>query len=434
MVSRSNKVFYALLNFSGAAAAMPIVIYVLPYFATNLGMGLTTVGSIFILGRVLDLFTDPIMGTLIDRYPSRWGKHKHWIALSLPILMLSTVLLYLPINTNPSGWYFFFSLFLLYTGFTLSGITQLSWSVFLAPSYDDKTNLLTLREAVNVFFSLLVLAIPAFIELYFNAPIETKILAIGIFVLILLPVIVSTALIKVPDSKEVSAEILHPFKVFKTFFANKNLKIVVSAGVLVVLAQGAQGATALFVIDYVLNLPEYSARMILLYFFSSICGLQIWRKLALKKSKHEAAFICAMYVAVMSFIAYLGWEYYLIDNPQYMLIGSSIAFVSIGIAYAGVNPLIVAMVADLAKQDKELYGQDRSASMYSFFTLFLKFGNAFAASIPYLILGLFSVFDPVLGLDNTRESLDLLWNLYIFIPIICYTLAAFIIKQYKYNV
>lgn len=111
MVSRSSKVFYALLNFSGAAAAMPIVVYVLPYFATNLGMGLTTVGSIFILGRVLDIFTDPVMGTLIDRYPSRWGKHKHWIALSLPVLMLSTVLLYLPINTNPSGWYFFFSLF-----------------------------------------------------------------------------------------------------------------------------------------------------------------------------------------------------------------------------------------------------------------------------------------------------------------------------------
>jgi Na+/melibiose symporter-like transporter len=92
------------------------------------------------------------------------------------------------------------------------------------------------------------------------------------------------------------------------------------------------------------------------------------------------------------------------------------------------------MVADLAKQDNELYGQDRSASMYSFFTLFLKFGNAFAASIPYLILGLFSVFDPSLGLNNTSESLDLLWNLYIFIPIICYILAALIIKQYKHNV
>ena len=87
MISRSTKTIYALLNFSGAAAAMPIVVYVLPYFATNLGMGLTTVGFIFIFGRVLDIFTDPLMGSLIDRYPSRWGKHKHWIALSVPILM-----------------------------------------------------------------------------------------------------------------------------------------------------------------------------------------------------------------------------------------------------------------------------------------------------------------------------------------------------------
>ena len=433
MISRSTKVIYALLNFSGAAAAMPIVVYILPYFATNLGMGLTAVGFIFIFGRVLDIFTDPIMGSLIDRYPSRWGKHKHWIALSVPILMISTVLLYLPINSNPSGWYFFISLFLLYSGFTLSGITQLSWSVYLAPSYDDKTNLLTLREAVNVFFSLLVLAIPAFVEPYFNSPIETKILAIGIFVLVLLPVIYSTALFKVPDSHEVAVDVLNPFKVFKTFFYNKNLKLVVAAGVLVVLAQGAQGATALFVIDYILNLPEYSARMILLYFFSSICGLQIWRKLALKTTKHEAAFICAIYVMVMSLISYFVWEYYLLDNPQYILIGSCIAYILIGIAYAGINPLIVAMVADLAKQDKLNFGHDRSAAMYSFFTTFLKFGNAFAASIPYLILGLFSVFDPSLGLDNTQESLDLLWNLYIFIPIACYCAAAILLKHYKFE-
>ena len=105
MISNSSKLSYALLNFSGAAAAMPIVVYILPYFALNFGLGLTAVGLIFTLGRFFDIFTDPIMGTLIDRYPSRWGKHKHWIALSIPILMCSTVLLYLPVNSNPSNWY-----------------------------------------------------------------------------------------------------------------------------------------------------------------------------------------------------------------------------------------------------------------------------------------------------------------------------------------
>lgn len=433
MISNSSKLSYALLNFSGAAAAMPIVVYILPYFALNFGLGLTAVGLIFTLGRFFDIFTDPIMGTLIDRYPSRWGKHKHWIALSIPILMCSTVLLYLPVNSNPSNWYLFIGLFLLYSGFTLSVITQYSWSVYLAPTYDDKTNLLTLREAVNVFFSLLVLAIPAFVELYFKSPIETKIISIGIFVLVMLPIIGITALIKVPDSKDISAKPINPFKAFKTFFFNRNLKIVTLTGILIVTAQGSQGALALFVIDYVLELPEYSARMILLYFASAIIGLQFWRKLALRINKHKAAYYCCIYVFTMSFLSYLGWEFYLIDNPQYILLGSCVMFVLIGLAYAGVNPLLIAMVGDLAKQDMEKYNQDRSASMYSFLTTFLKFGNAFAASIPYLILGIFSVFDPSLGINNSVESLNLLWSLYIFIPIICYLISIFLIKQYKYK-
>jgi len=432
MIKTSSKIFYALLNFSGAAAAMPIVVYILPYFANNLGLGLTTVGLIFVFGRVLDIFTDPIMGTLIDRYPSRWGKHKHWIALSLPVLMISTVLLYLPVNPNPSGWYLFLSLFLLYTGFTLSSISQLSWSTFLAPSYDDKTNLLTLREAVNVFFSLFVLAIPAFVEIYYGSPIETKILAIGIFVIVLLPIIVITALIKVPDSRDSYVDVAHPFSVFKSFLFNSNLKILIATGVLVVVAQGSSGALALFTIDYVLGLPEYSARMILLFFASAIVGIEFWRRLALRFNKHRAAYYCCIYLFIVSFLAYLGWEFYFFDNREFILLGSCISLFMIGAGYAGVTPLIIAMVADLAKQDKEHNSIDNSGSMYSFLTSFLKFGSALSAAIPYVVLGLFSSFEPSLGADNTTESLTFLWLLYIFIPITCYALAALTIKRYKY--
>ena len=126
------------------------------------------------------------MGLLIDKFPSKWGKHKHWIFLSAPIFMLATYLIFLPPILSPSWIYFFGGLFLLYSAFTLSTITQLSWATFLAPNYDDRTKLLTLRELMALLGMFSVIAIPALVEIY-DPSLKAKVNAIGIFVLLCIP-------------------------------------------------------------------------------------------------------------------------------------------------------------------------------------------------------------------------------------------------------
>lgn len=66
-----------LMDFSAPAApiaalGLPITVY-LPPFYESLGLGLGLVGAIFILSRFWDVFTDPVLGIISDRYPSRWG-------------------------------------------------------------------------------------------------------------------------------------------------------------------------------------------------------------------------------------------------------------------------------------------------------------------------------------------------------------------------
>ena len=67
-----QRLSYAALNFPTSAAGMPIFIFILPYYAGDLGLGLSLVGIIFFLGRITDIFTDPIMGVLIDKFPSKY--------------------------------------------------------------------------------------------------------------------------------------------------------------------------------------------------------------------------------------------------------------------------------------------------------------------------------------------------------------------------
>ena len=56
-----------------AAMAMPIAVYLPPFYGEGLGLSLTVVGVIFTLARVWDVITDPIMGAIADRTKTRWG-------------------------------------------------------------------------------------------------------------------------------------------------------------------------------------------------------------------------------------------------------------------------------------------------------------------------------------------------------------------------
>jgi Na+/melibiose symporter-like transporter len=194
-----QRLSFTALNFPTSAAGMPMFIFILPFYADDLGLGLSIVGIIFFLGRFTDILTDPVMGVLIDKFPSKWGKHKLWVFLSAPVFMVATYLIFLPMTDQPTGLYFFGSLFLIYSAFTLSSITQLSWASFLAPDYDDRTKLLTLRELMALLGMFSVIAIPAFVEI--NDPsLQAKVNAIGIFILLVIPLITFNALKNVPDS------------------------------------------------------------------------------------------------------------------------------------------------------------------------------------------------------------------------------------------
>ena len=71
-----QRLSFTALNLPTSAAGMPMFIFILPFYADDLGLGLSLVGIIFFFGRFTDILTDPVMGVLIDKFPSKWGKHK----------------------------------------------------------------------------------------------------------------------------------------------------------------------------------------------------------------------------------------------------------------------------------------------------------------------------------------------------------------------
>ena len=427
-----QRLSFTALNFPTSAAGMPMFIFILPFYADDLGLGLSIVGIIFFLGRFTDILTDPVMGVLIDKFPSKWGKHKLWVFLSAPVFMVATYLIFLLMTDQPTGLYFFGSLFLIYSAFTLSSISQLSWASFLAPDYDDRTKLLTLRELMALLGMFSVIAIPAFVEI--NDPsLQAKVNAIGIFILLVIPLITFNALKNVPDSVQSTSEetLTNPFKDFKGLFKNKMLNKIVIAAVLIAFCMSLNGALYLIWMEVVIELPEYSSRLMLAYYIVSVLGLTLWRYLGIKTSKHFAAGISCIYAIVVLTFGFIGYWFIkdLADLPKLFAVGSFI--VLYGFAFSGPLPLINAIVADISDKLNLDVGENISGTVFSYLTTLTKVGFALAAVIPYLVLEMLWGFDISIGIENSNSSKMAIFYIYTFVPIISYSIAAYLLFSHS---
>lgn len=73
--------------------------YVLYYYQDILGVSAIAMGVILMAARVFDAFNDPIMGVLVAKTRTRFGKFRPWLLLGT---LLNSVVLYLLFTAPPA--------------------------------------------------------------------------------------------------------------------------------------------------------------------------------------------------------------------------------------------------------------------------------------------------------------------------------------------
>ncbi|SFC36419.1 melibiose permease [Butyrivibrio sp. YAB3001] len=73
--------------------------YVLYYFQDILGVSAAAMGVILMVARVFDAFNDPIMGAVVAKTKTRWGKFRPWLLIGT---VTNAIILYLMFSAPPA--------------------------------------------------------------------------------------------------------------------------------------------------------------------------------------------------------------------------------------------------------------------------------------------------------------------------------------------
>ncbi|MEI0702360.1 MFS transporter [Brachyspira intermedia] len=78
-------------------------IYLMFFFTDIFKISPAVTGTIFMVTRIIDAITDPLMGMISDRTKTKYGKYRPYLIIFAPLLGLCLVLLFWAPNISPQA-------------------------------------------------------------------------------------------------------------------------------------------------------------------------------------------------------------------------------------------------------------------------------------------------------------------------------------------
>ena len=378
-LSISSLMAYASPAIPIAAMGLPMVVYMPPFYAQDMGLGLTLVGIVFMLARIWDVVTDPVLGVVSDRFPTRWGRRRHWIVISAPIMILATVQVFMPNPEQVSASYLLVWMLVLYAAWTLIQVSHMAWGAELSPNYHERSRVQGTREITLLLGSILVLALPTIIEQFQPDKLgSARVSAMGWMVIILLPVTVFWAVSQVGEKKVTAVPHVSWLDSFRVIKQNSPLRRLLLCDLLLGIGNGITAGLFLFLAADVLQIQRWSSSVLLLYFISGIFFVPLFISLSKKLGKHITLSLCAATSVISINIIWF--------IPTGSVLATGLAMILLGINMGAPSFLLRSMMADVVDEDMVNTGHLRTGLFYALLSMTEKIGGAVAIGVTYMAL------------------------------------------------
>lgn len=402
-----------------AAFALPVVIYLPPYYVNYVGLSLGVVGLIFMAARLFDIVIDLFIGISMDKTNTKIGRFTPWLLACAPILSILTWFLFM-VEPGASVWYLVFFLFTGYVAFSASTLAQLGVGSSLSSNYHERSRIFSFWQIGNIVGMLMVLALPVIVVARGGTQAD-GVHAMGLFVVIAVPICALVSHFFASEPIAVPIKHVTEPKDFLALFSLSALKRLMSADLALGFSGGVTGAMFVFYLQSIKDYGDSAFLLLLIYFVSGLVFTPLWVAIAKKLGKHRALLLACCYTIFGQILVYL--------LPKGDVVMAGILIGIVGISYAAPLYLMRSMVSDVGDEDKLVTKKDRTGLLFALLGFTTKTGYALAIGVTYVLLQAIG-YDAKLGMANSASSIDGLTMIYFGFPIVCQCIAAFLMRGY----
>lgn len=387
-----------LAMYSGPAIVISIltfalVVYVPAFYTTEVQLGLTGAGLMFLLARAWDAVTDPLIGVWSDNTRSRWGRRKPWIVVATPFLVVTTWLLFQP-PEGASSTYLLVVVFLYYLAWTAVQIPYLSWGAELSTDYTQRNRIVGWREGAQFLGVLLATGLPILIFAGREPSLREILLVFAGLTLVVLPITVWFAASRVPAESLLPPENIGLRQGLAALRLNRPFQRLLLATFLLWLGLHIYNAAVLLVIEYSLAFPKSDfLKLVFIQFLVGVIATPWIVRAANRYGKHRVLAWSALAVGLAL--------------PLMMLVerGSlfqvQMIFALLGIVISPIWVLPTALVADAVDFGRLRGGGEQAGLYMAIYNLIVKAALALSVGIALPLIDAlgFDPNDPVRRLD-----------------------------------
>ncbi|PHO09385.1 MFS transporter [Malaciobacter canalis] len=411
-LSKLKLFSYSLFAIPLAILGLPLYIYLPTFYAKDVGIDMALVGATLLIARVIDVFTDPIIGRLSDKYFKRYI----FIIIGSILVLFSFYFLTHPIS-NANAFYLFIFSVLIYTGWSLLTIPYFSLSAEISFNKNHNNLLASSRE----FFTIIAVVLALFLPYYFNISKDEQksLLLMWELVLYLLPILLIFLVFGTKNTQKIDADITikesfvflkkNSFKFRKLFFAFFINNI----------ANAIPATLFILFVTYVINEKDSIGVLLLVYFLSGVLALPFWYYISKRFGKKNSW----IYSIILASLVFLYVPFLSEGDFVPFLIVCIISGFSLGADMFLPSSIQADIAQDFTKQNSQFTGV-----LFSFWAMLTKLALASAVGITFIILGVF-------GFDSNPQSSTsqlLLSSLYSLLPIVLKLLAVVFILKSKH--
>ncbi|MDR0751645.1 MAG: glycoside-pentoside-hexuronide (GPH):cation symporter [Christensenellaceae bacterium] len=392
-LKRKDYVTFSMAKFATSAVVGLTQGYLLIFYTSVLGINPLQVGLMFLIAKIFDGFNDPIMGVIIDKTHTKWGKMRPYIMFGAIPFGVITILLFIPIGSLDSAGKIAY-MYITYLSYgiigTIINVPMDGLPAVASPNNEERTKIISVSRIVGSIAEEAALVLYSFFMLFFNM--RDTYMTMGLIIGITSPVFVLLGVINVKERIPPSKVPPKMLDGFKYLFRNKQFASLILSLFLTFIRNIATAAV-IYVVTYIYLKGSLQIFFALPGAIASLVGMLIAPKLR-KKFDNKVLFTASI---TLNSIGLLLLYFIGMDVPWYVIAAIlPIAMFPVGT----INVVPHFMAIDTLDYWEDKTGQRNEGVTFALISLRSKVSSAFKDFVLASLLAFFFFTTPLQSIHN----------------------------------